>query len=578
MKRKYSFWQQLMAVILILNFVFLGIFSVVFRWVKQIVIEQYTAAAIQSVDAVARNVDSVLRDIEVLSDAILTDPELTGGIKSGDEEQIRSNLNGAFISNSFVDGIYVLCNSGYIYVGAEILGGVKEFPKAELLHTGGEILWFPTKEQSILILSGNIKKQYFSMGRKIIDVNSLEELGYLNIQINEWQLQETFQNLMDDSSKVLLCSKAGEIVSGSEPSLSPSLMGELGITATLLDSSLNISEEYKIAGVSYVAISAPCNENKWKLIKVIPKAFLYRPVEMIQNYLSVWGAVILIGMTAMAYRYSRKISRPITILENSMKEVEAGNMQVQVDIRVGNEMDDLGRSFNHMVQRLNTLMNEVISVQKHKNEMELEVLHAQINPHFLYNTLNTIRWMAKIKGEESISTAVLALVKLLRISINLGKNRITMQEEIEYVKNYLTIQRLRFNHLFTITYDIKEEHQSLSIPKLLLQPIVENALIYGIDERENELHIKIYTEEAYEQVRIIVEDNGPGIRKEILETLLKVEKGMNKFSKVGLHNINQRIKMYYGEEYGLEILTQAGSGTKIIILIPLYDEKGDSNV
>ena len=179
--------------------------------------------------------------------------------------------------------------------------------------------------------------------------------------------------------------------------------------------------------------------------------------------------------------------------------------------------------------------------------------------------------MAKIKGEDSIAEALVALVKLLRVSISFGNNMILLQDEIAYIENYLLIQKLRFNQLFEIQYDIQEEHKRLYIPKLILQPIVENSLIYCIDEaekREEPILIQIYTQEKEDHIEIIVKDNGGGIEKEILDNILKQEQNINRFSKVGLNNVNQRLKLYLGEAYGLQIVSSVGEGTTVIISIP----------
>jgi two-component system sensor histidine kinase YesM len=269
--------------------------------------------------------------------------------------------------------------------------------------------------------------------------------------------------------------------------------------------------------------------------------------------------------------YTKKITKPIEIMMHQMKKVEAGNLNVRVTTNVYNELDDLSESFNQMVNQIKRLMEDIVAVEHNKNELELEVLHAQINPHFLYNTLNTIRWMAKIKGEDSISDALVALVKLLRVSISFGNNMIMLQEEIQYIENYILIQRLRFNQLFEIHYNIKEEHKGLNIPKLILQPIVENSLIYGIDEaekREEPIIIQIYTREKPDCIEIVVEDNGSGIEKDVLDNIFKQDQNINRFSKVGLNNVNQRLKLYLGTEYGLRIVSKVGVGTTVIISVP----------
>jgi two-component system sensor histidine kinase YesM len=269
--------------------------------------------------------------------------------------------------------------------------------------------------------------------------------------------------------------------------------------------------------------------------------------------------------------YTRKITKPIEVMMLQMKEVEAGNLDVRVESYVYNELDNLSESFNQMVNQIKRLMEDIVAVEHNKNELELEVLHAQINPHFLYNTLNTIRWMAKIKGEDSISDALVALVKLLRVSISFGNNMILLEDEIQYIENYILIQRLRFNQMFEIHYNIKEEHKQLNIPKLILQPIVENSLIYGIDEaekREEPIIIDIFTREQNGRIEIVVKDNGNGIEKDVLDKIFKQEQNINRFSKVGLNNVNQRLKLYLGDEYGLQIVSTVGVGTTVIISVP----------
>jgi len=209
-----------------------------------------------------------------------------------------------------------------------------------------------------------------------------------------------------------------------------------------------------------------------------------------------------------------------------------------------------------MVEEMEKLIEQLVQEEKERNEIELEALHAQINPHFLYNTLNTIKWMATIQGVTSVSNAITALSKLLRISINFGNDMIRLKDEIDYVKNYIIIQKLRFNEGFTVAYDIDEDCLNAKIPKLILQPIVENAIIYGT---------------AGEEMFIEIEDNGAGIEPEKIDKILLKKNEGKRFSKVGLNNVNQRIKHYFGEAYGLKIRSDKDKGTVIIIKL-LFEE------
>jgi two-component system sensor histidine kinase YesM len=416
-----------------------------------------------------------------------------------------------------------------------------------------------------------MKKRFFSMGRKIIDISSLKELGYINIEVDENVLTGAFPDLQEDSSRIFICDTAGSIIASSEDDFTSIDNSSSGYFQTMIHDDGPNYLSYLDHGKKYVAIYTSFNYGKWYVVKTVSEAVLYSDLKRMQFYTVMIVLITLVVMINATIMYTKKITKPIEIMMHQMKKVEAGNLNVRVKSNVYNELDDLSESFNQMVNQIKRLMEDIVAVEHNKNELELEVLHAQINPHFLYNTLNTIRWMAKIKGEDSISDALVALVKLLRVSISFGNNMIMLQEEIEYIENYILIQRLRFNQLFEIHFNIKEEHKRLNIPKLILQPIVENSLIYGIDEaekREEPIIIHIYTRENGDCIEIVVEDNGSGIEKEVLDNIFKQDQNINRFSKVGLNNVNQRLKLYLGMEYGLRIVSKVGVGTTVIISVP----------
>ena len=533
--------------------------------------KQYGESEKQSVEVIGNNIDYILNSVENLSNSIIFNQELMDSIKDGEKERLVEKLYSFYISSNNIEGIYVITPSGYLQVGAELQDGVKSFPRFELDQTTGEIIWFPTMEKNVKILSGSMTKRYFSMGRKIIDIYSLKELGFINIEVDESVLTGSFSDLSEDDSRIFICDDMGNIIASSDDDFTPIDSNNSSYYNTMIADDNANYVSYVEDGKKYVAIYSSFNYGKWYVVKTIPEAILYADVNRMQLY-SIIGLIIpLIIMINAIVIYTKKITKPIEVMMLQMQEVEAGNLNVMVESNVYNELDDLSDSFNHMVNQIKKLMEDIVKVEQNKNELELEVLHAQINPHFLYNTLNTIRWMAKIKGEDSIADALIALVKLLRVSISFGNNMITLQEEIQYIENYILIQKLRFNQLFEIHYDIKEGHKRLNIPKLILQPIVENSLIYGIDEaekREEPIIIEIFTREQEEYVEIVVRDNGNGIEQEILNNIFKQEANINRFSKVGLNNVNQRLKLYLGEAYGLQIVSSLNEGTTVIIRVP----------
>jgi two-component system sensor histidine kinase YesM len=570
-KEKHSFRKQFLKAATFLIIVFLIIFIAMFQNFRNTLHSQYGESEKQSVDVIGNNIDYILNNVENLSNSIISNQELMNSIKEGEKDRLIDKLYSFYISSNSIEGIYVITPSGYQQVGAELKDGVKSFPRYELDHTTGEIVWFPTTEKNVKILSGTMVKRFFSMGRKIIDVYSLKELGYINIEVDENVLTGAFTDLQEDNSRIFICDKSGNIIASSDEDFTNINGASSSYFDTMLADDTPNYVSYLHQGKKYVAIYSSFNYGKWYIVKTVPEAVLYADLNKLLFYTILIGLISLIIMVNVTIIYTRKITKPIEVMMHQMKKVEAGNLDVRVESNVYNELDDLSESFNQMVNQIKRLMDDIVAVEHNKNELELEVLHAQINPHFLYNTLNTIRWMAKIKGEDSISDALVALVKLLRVSISFGNNMILLQDEIEYIGNYILIQRLRFNQLFEIHYDIKEDHKKINIPKLILQPIVENSLIYGIDEaekREEPIIIHIYTIEKDNHIEIVVEDNGGGIEKEVLDNIFKQEQNINRFSKVGLNNVNQRLKLYLGEEYGLQIVSTVGVGTTVIISVP----------
>lgn len=570
-RRKHSFRMQFLRAATIMIVFFIVIFVAIFNNFREMLNKQFGESEKQSVEVIGNNIDYILNSVENLSNSIISNQELIKNIKDGEKKRIVDKLYSFYISSHNIEGIYVITPSGYLQVGAELEDGVKSFPRFELDRTSGEIIWFPTKKKKVKILSGNMTKRYFSMGRKIIDIYSLNELGFINIEVDESVLTGSFSELSEDDSRIFICDNLGNIIASSDDDFTPIDSNNASYyNAMIADDKANYVS-YVEDGKKYVAIYSSFNYGKWYVVKTVPESVLYADINRMQFY-SVIGLIIpLLIMINAIVIYTRKITKPIEVMMLQMQEVEAGNLNVRVESNVFNELDDLSESFNHMVNQIKNLMEDIVKVEQNKNELELEVLHAQINPHFLYNTLNTIRWMAKIKGEDSIADALIALVKLLRVSISFGNNMITLEEEIQYIENYILIQKLRFNQMFEIYYDIKEEHKKLNIPKLILQPIVENSLIYGIDEaekREEPIIIEIFTREKEECVEIVVRDNGNGIEPEILNKIFKQESNINRFSKVGLNNVNQRLKMYLGEAYGLQIVSALNEGTTVIIRVP----------
>lgn len=279
-------------------------------------------------------------------------------------------------------------------------------------------------------------------------------------------------------------------------------------------------------------------------------------------YIAVGIAVFAVLCSVM---FSASITQPISKLSKLMKKAQTGDLTVRFENHYKGEIHQLGDSFNSMVAKIDELLKLVYQEQKNKREAELKILHEQIKPHFLYNTLDTIQWMAKSYHAKDIVDIVLALSNFFRISLSQGKEYITLEQEIAMVKSYLDIQKFRYEELFDYEIDMDLSAAECQVPHLTLQPLVENALYHGIKESEKEhgtIWIKIYRESGGVIV-LKVEDNGAGMSRERMEQLnewmSRKERDEN-IDAFGSLNVNDRIRMAYGDEFGLYYTMREGGG------------------
>lgn len=308
----------------------------------------------------------------------------------------------------------------------------------------------------------------------------------------------------------------------------------------------------------------------WKIIGVSPEhGFTLNEVKT-RLFLVFVVAFFLFLLAVINAYISSKITAPIQELEKSVNALEEGELDTQVYTGGSYEIQHLGRSIGGMARRIQALMNDIVAEHESKRKSEFDTLQSQINPHFLYNTLDIIVWMIENEQKQEAVKVVTALARFFRISLSRGKSIIPVKDELEHVRSYLMIQQMRFKNKFT--YDIQAEQEVLSLAslKLMLQPLVENAIYHGMEfmDGDGEILIKVFIQE--ERLRFIIEDNGLGMTKEQVQGLLTEKKhsSSRRGSGIGVKNVNERIRLYFGEEYGLFIRSEPDEGTAVEICLP----------
>ncbi|UKS26466.1 sensor histidine kinase [Paenibacillus sp. HWE-109] len=306
----------------------------------------------------------------------------------------------------------------------------------------------------------------------------------------------------------------------------------------------------------------------WKIVGVTYAGDLIGNKKDMQLASMMWGGIALIIALGISILLSITLTRPIKVLEAHMKQVEKGNFNIRVDVEGANEISKLSRTFNLMIGKIKELMSQTLEDQEVKRISELKALQAQIQPHFLYNTLDSIIWMAEMGKVDEVVTMTSALSKLLRSSISKGEELIPIAVELQHIENYLTIQSIRYRNKFTYAIEVDPDIQNRRILKIILQPLVENAIYHGIKHSPERGHIHITGRRLDGMIELKVLDNGVGMSEEQLKSLMLKTRQAESGKGFGLHNVNHRIQLYFGDHYGLQFESEREEGTSVTVRIP----------
>lgn len=308
----------------------------------------------------------------------------------------------------------------------------------------------------------------------------------------------------------------------------------------------------------------------WKIVGVSPVsdfASIYT-----KNTYIIW-LVVIVGMILLFFInlfVSSRVSTPIKKLEKSVQEIENMRLDTRISISGSYEVRHLGKTLQSMVDNMKRLMDDIVKEQEGKRISEMDALQSQINPHFLYNTLDSVVWMIENERYEGAIVMITALAKLFRISLSKGKNIITIGGELQHVENYLIIQNVRYKNKFVYHINVKEELLLCGTIKLIIQPIVENAIYHGMEYMDGEGVIDINVYEKEDGLYIDVEDNGPGMQEEMVEEINQgtLRSTREKGSGIGIANVRERIHLYVGQEYGLTVFSEPDEGTLVQVHLP----------
>lgn len=468
---------------------------------------------------------------------------------TGEQENvIEKALSNVMLPDTFISQAAVIDMSGKMYVSRYNVGKTFTYIRDDIL----EKEWIEEAAEgkgkeifcSYNVLDTERGMDSFSMVKSLLNIDTGEQEGYLVFNIREQLLQNSFVSLPDEYESncfFVLDNESGLAYFRGAEKYEKEVMEEYNIPERWRNSFIFAETENALLG--------------WKLVSGIKKEELLQDSKLIG--LEIFTIIILVGILGniLSRKISRRIYRPLNQLGEMIRQVGEGsrNLPQQFD---DSEVGRIGNQFKEMVNNNLELREKLLTAQIKEKEAELMLLQSQINPHFLYNTLDSIYCRAIIERQDDIARMVGALAKIFRLSLNSGKRLIRVRNEIEHIQSYMEIQNIRFNNRFQLRIDIPEEVQNLFIMKLILQPFVENAMYHGLEPKIGEGSITIRAEKKGEELVFYITDNGVGI-----QDMQDVYRGY------GVKNVMERIHLFYGEQYGVEFTSEYGRGTEAKIRV-----------
>ena len=410
-------------------------------------------------------------------------------------------------------------------------------------------------------------------------------LGVLLVDMNYSSIEQLFNKVNTDNSLeyVYLMDSNGEIIYHPKQKLIyTDLYEENNMETVNLEDG---SHEEMFQGEKRLITVKTVSYTGWKIVSVVPLSSLNMGLSGTRYFVIMIVLLTMLTIILLNQLVSARIAKPLQKLNGSIKEWEAGNMNPEIYIGGSLEVEHLGKTLRSVVAQLRQLMNDIVIEQEEKRKSELDALQSQINPHFLYNTLDSIVWMIEGERYEDAVFMITQLASLFRISLSSGKTIISIEDEIQHAKNYMNIQKIRYKNIFSIEFYVDSDILQCCTVKLVVQPLLENAIYYGVECMDGDGEVEVKGYRRGDDVYIEVRDNGLGMTQDTVDQLLTENNRVRKRgSGVGLINVHNRIKLRFGEQYGLIIESQPDEGTVVKIHIPYIpyfsemQEEEDKNV
>ncbi|TDL63380.1 HAMP domain-containing protein [Rhodococcus qingshengii] len=433
---------------------------------------------------------------------------------------------------------------------------------------GYETVWI-SSQPTMFKSEKPINPYQISVARTLRD-ESLNIYGYVIVTIMENKINQIFEN-MNGKEEMILLDSSNQIISHTNDNR----VGEkFKYSDQLTENSSNI---FEISRKDYLIAEQKISFTDWKLVSLIPYKQATNKINTIFNKVVAFQVVFFTIFLFLMTYFLRSITKPIVRLGNVADLVQQRNLNIRSHIQGKDEIGRLSSSFDQMLNTINKMIQDITATQERKRKAELDMLQAQINPHFLFNVLNSIRMKVMVKGDKESANMISSLSKLLRMTIAKDKEIITFQEEVQIVLDFINIMNMRQKEKVDVEITIHEAANLIMIPRFILQPIIENSIIHGLNQSAGKIIVN--AEMTENEVIIIIEDNGGGMDEQTLSQLKRklihshtldnnTSKNNKGFSSIGISNVYERMYMTFGQEFKMDINSELDKGTQVIMSIP----------
>lgn len=489
------------------------------------------------------------------------------------DEEYRNNKAGAYISRVIVSDFehhFIQDARTLIDTSSNDAATVSSLPFFEDLLSARDFQWAGIIQDPHSISAG---KQIIPLIRPLYSMYSSKVIGWTYVAVSSSLITDALKDypLSDDSRLYLTIGEHTYLVDNST-------LTEISPSYTIIKEEADFCMVETSDGKRSTIVTVAGIDGWYLSERLSGKEFASQRRAYFTLLLCACLIILALGIVLIAF-LQRRINRPIQAISRKLALISHGDFSYDASIEWEHELGDIGRGINRLSRDIVTLMETRIESEKQKKELEYQILQSQINPHFLYNTLNSIKWMATIQNATGIAEVTTALARLLKNISKGNRSMISLREELELLRDYVLIQNYRYGGMIAVSYSIPDERLlDYAIPKLTLQPIVENAIFHGIEAKGMAGQIEVVFEhaEGADDLYIRITDNGVGMSEELIERVLsgsEAEKKTDSFRKVGICNVNMRLKHTFGAEYGISISSREGEYTTMTIRLALRKEE-----